>query len=67
MLLRVVVVTEPFLTLYGLNFFHEKKSAGKKKKKNQYTYPNSNPQPPALEFNALPTWPLHHIKNSRKL
>ena len=38
---------------------HAKK---KKKKKKTDTEADSNPQPRVLEFNALPTWPLHYIE-----
>ena len=42
-------------------FFQKKKKCMQKKKKNHDPEVDSNPQPWVLEFNALPTWPLHYI------
>ena len=44
-------------------FFQKKNSACKKKNNeiNHDTEVNLNPQPRVIEFNALPTWPLHYI------
>ena len=44
-------------------FFQKKKKCMQKKikKKNHDPEVDSNPQPRVLEFNALPTWPLHYI------